>query len=47
MFTNNQGNNPGTDYWMVDISNNGGNNWVSLENTTESNNYWVQKQYLI
>ena len=42
-YTNNLGNNPGTDYWMVDISNNGGNSWVSLENTTESNNYWVQK----
>ena len=46
-YTNNQGNNPGTDYWMVDISNDGGNNWVSIENTNDSNNYWLFKQILI
>ena len=46
-YSNNQGNNPGTDYWMVDISNDGGNSWVTLENTNESNNYWLFKQYLI
>jgi len=46
-YTNNLGNNPGTDYWMVDVSNDAGNNWISLENTRTSNNYWVLQQFLI
>ena len=46
-YSNNLGNNPGTDYWKVDVSNDGGANWSSIENTNESNNYWLFKQYLI
>ena len=46
-YTNNQGNNPGNDIWKVDISDNGGDTWVSLENSTSSNNYWIQKQFYI
>ena len=46
-YSNNLGNNPGTDYWKVDVSNDGGVNWSSIENTNESNNYWLFKQYLI
>ena len=46
-YSNNQGNNPGTDYWMVDVSNDGGNTWITIENSTESNNYWLFKQFLI
>ncbi len=46
-YTNNLGNNPGTDLWRVDVSNDGGNTWSSLENTNVSNNSWVFKQFLI
>ena len=46
-YTNNQGNNPGTDTWIVDISNDGGSSWSSLENTSNSNNYWLIKQFIL
>ncbi len=46
-YTNNLGNNPGSDLWRVDVSNDGGNTWASLENTSVSNNFWVLKQFLI
>ena len=38
-YSNNQGNNPGTDYWQVLVSSDG-SNWVNLENTNVSNSYW-------
>ena len=28
-------------------SNDGGNTWITIENSTESNNYWLFKQFLI
>ena len=46
-YTNNLGNNPGTDSWTVGVSNDGGNSWVNLENTSESSNSWVLKQFLL
>ena len=46
-YTNNQGNNPGNDIWRVDVSPDLGNTWISLENTTDTNNYWVQKQFYL
>ena len=46
-YSNNLGNNPGTDYWKVDVSNDGGSSWVQIENSSVSNNYWLFKQYLI
>ena len=46
-YTNNLGNNPGTDYWKVDVSNDEGLSWISLENTNSSNNFWKFKQFLI
>ena len=46
-YTNNQGNNPGTDFWNVDVSPDGGSSWISLENTNASNNYWMQKQFYL
>ncbi len=39
-YTNNQGGSPGLDFWRVDISNDGGTNWVSVESTTQSNASW-------
>ena len=46
-YTNNLGNNPGTDYWKVDVSNDEGLSWISLENTNLSNNFWEFEQFLI
>jgi hypothetical protein len=38
-YTNNLGNNPGSDYWDVDVTGDG-TNWVALEHTTASANNW-------
>ena len=46
-YTNNQGNNPGTDLRIVDVSNDGGNNWINLISTSESNNTWQEDQFLL
>jgi len=46
-YTNNQGNNPGTDIWAVDVSDNNGQNWIELENTNFSNNFWDFKQFYL
>jgi hypothetical protein len=39
-YTNNQGSSPGEDLWRVDISNDAGIHWVSVESTTQSSNAW-------
>jgi hypothetical protein len=44
-YTNNRGNNPGVDFWDVEITNDGGQNWVPIEHSTESTNAWVQRNY--
>ena len=46
-YTNNQGNNPGSDFWQVSISNDAGNSWSQLEYTNDSNNYWKLEQFFI
>ena len=46
-YTNNAGDNPSSDYWNVEISNNGGNTWISLENTTLSNTAWVKQRFIL
>ncbi len=46
-YTNNLGNNPNEDTWLVQISNNGGTSWVDLERTTTSANSWQQRSFLI
>ena len=45
-YTNNRGNNPGTDYWNVGVTSNG-SSWIALENTTESTNAWVERSFLL
>jgi hypothetical protein len=40
-YTNNLGNNPGGDYWDVDVTSDG-TNWVHLEHTTASANSWTE-----
>ncbi len=44
-FTNNLGNNPNADPWVVQVSSNAGTSWVDLENTTNSANSWTQKTF--
>jgi hypothetical protein len=44
-YSNDQGNNPGTDYWDVLLSNDGGQTWLPLEHTAISTNAWVNLTY--
>ena len=46
-YTNNAGDNPSSDYWNVEISNNSGESWISLENTTISNASWVRQRFIL
>ena len=46
-YTNNLGNNPGTDFWKVDVSNDEGETWINIENTNLSNNFWKFSQFVI
>jgi len=39
-YTNNTGNAPGEDFWQVEISNNAGATWTSVENTNASDASW-------
>lgn len=39
-YTNDQGATPGTDFWQVAISNDGGNTWTDIENTNVSDHSW-------
>ncbi len=43
-YTNDLGNNPGEDYWDVDVTSDGVN-WVSLEHTSASANLWTQMSF--
>ena len=46
-YTNDVGDNPGTDHWKVEVSSDGGQSWSTLENTSESDDSWVQKNFLL
>jgi hypothetical protein len=46
-YTNNLGNNPNEDTWLVQVSNDGGTNWVDLERTTSSANVWTEKTFTL
>ena len=46
-YTNNLGNNPSEDTWLVQISSDGGTSWVDLERTTASANSWNQFTYSV
>ncbi|MCP4544887.1 MAG: T9SS type A sorting domain-containing protein [bacterium] len=43
-YTNDLGNNPGQDYWDVDVSTNG-TDWVHLEHTVTSDNSWTEQTF--
>ena len=42
-YTNAALDNPGEDYWDVDVSNDGGASWTSVEHTTLSDQRWVSE----
>jgi hypothetical protein len=44
-YSNNTGAAPGADYWQVDVSDDGGSSWVSLEYTNVSNRSWQLMQF--
>ncbi|MCC7430246.1 T9SS type A sorting domain-containing protein, partial [bacterium] len=46
-YTNDQGANPGTDFFTVQISNDSGANWTTLENTQVPNHTWERFRFLI
>ena len=46
-YTNNLGDNPSTDIWSVEASDNGGGSWVSLESTNISNNAWDKQMFFL
>ncbi|MBD3162738.1 MAG: T9SS type A sorting domain-containing protein [Candidatus Eisenbacteria bacterium] len=46
-YTNNLGNNPGEDYWDVDVTNDGGDTWVPVEHTLDSPNAWVEVSFAL
>ena len=43
-YSNDTGAEPGTDYWVVEVTNNG-STWVTLENTNVSSATWQMKQF--
>jgi hypothetical protein len=46
-FTNNISDNPSTDRFQVEVSNDGGENWLFLENTNLSNNSWERHRFIL
>ena len=46
-FTNNLGDNPSTDSWIVEVSDDAGNSWVDLENTNISDNSWSKRLFFL
>ena len=45
-YTNDTGNNPGTEYWLVQVSGNGVD-WVDLENTNVSERSWAARNFRV
>ena len=45
-YTNDAGSNPGSDTWLVEISDNGVN-WEELENTTQGSSQWVVQTFVV
>lgn len=46
-YTNNLGNNPGEDWWTVQVSSDNGGSWVDLEHTQSSANEWGKQTFAL
>lgn len=46
-YSNELGDNPETDRWIVEYTNNAGSDWYELENTTIPERNWVEKQFFL
>lgn len=46
-FSNNRGGNPNLDPWIVELSNNNGTSWTTLENTAVSNAAWTNLSFRV
>jgi choice-of-anchor B domain-containing protein len=46
-YSNDQGANPGSDTWLVQISDDDGASWVTLETTTATNNTWLLRTFAL
>ena len=46
-YSNNKGATPGTDFWVVHISNDSGQTWVNVENTNVSTEGWEKFQFRV
>ena len=46
-YTNNLGDNPNSDHWSVDVSNDAGITWMTLEYSSTSNTSWLRKRFLL
>jgi hypothetical protein len=44
-FTNDTGNSPNEDPWVVEVSSDGGTNWIGLEGTTVSERIWKLMEF--
>ncbi len=44
-YSNDQGNNPNSDWWDVLLSNDGGATWTQIEHTTTSTNAWASMAF--
>jgi len=46
-FTNNLGDNPSTDRFYFQASDDGGNSWIDIENTNLSSNSWERRRFIL
>jgi hypothetical protein len=46
-YTNNFGGTGGQDVWLTEISNNGGQSWVTVQNTTASTSGWTERSLMV
>ena len=46
-YTNDAGDNPGTDLWRVDVTSDGWQTYASIESTNQSQAQWIEKTFLL
>ena len=46
-FSNDKGNNPGQDYWLVQIKDSSSSTWVAVDNTKQSDHAWRRRIFRI